>query len=87
MKIEIVKIYKDGYKIAKISDNENYLNYMYYPEQGKWKGTSGKINNVSIRNDVAGWQKNGSGRLAKAILETQKEMSQYFHNNIDDMEY
>ena len=68
MKIEIVKIDKDGYNLAKISDNENYLTYMYYPDQKHWKGLSGKINNISIRHDTAGWQKNGKGKLAKTAL-------------------
>jgi archaeosine-15-forming tRNA-guanine transglycosylase len=85
MKIEIIKIDKDGYNLAQINDNENYLNYMYNPEQRQWKGLTGKINNVSIRNDFAGWQKNGKGRLAKNIIEVQQKLSEYFYSNIDDI--
>lgn len=85
MDIKIVKIDPDGYNLAKIKDDENYLQYMYYPNDLKWKAFRGIINDTKLRQDLigVGWMKNGKGRLSAATKQKIQNMNEYFFENIE----
>jgi len=85
MEIKIIKIDSDGYNLAEIKNDENYLRYMYYPDDLKWKAFRGIINSTEVRQDLIGigWMKNGKGKLSSVTKQKIQEMNEYFFENIE----